>query len=80
MICENAGRMAEHNVTTIIEPVKANLAGLKRAIEKLIENGAEGIILGCTEIPLLVDQKHCRMPVFDTTLIHARAAVREALA
>ena len=48
-------------------------------IESLIESGAEGIILGCTEIGLLVKQKDIPVPVFDTTDIHARAAVEAAL-
>jgi aspartate racemase len=48
-------------------------------IEKLIENGAEGIILGCTEIPLLVKQDQVRVPVFDTALIHSNAAIAFAL-
>ncbi|MDH7464303.1 aspartate/glutamate racemase family protein [Chitinophagaceae bacterium 26-R-25] len=50
-----------------------------RIISKLIENGAEGIILGCTEIPLLVTQNDVSVPVFNTTLIHAEAAVQFAL-
>jgi len=41
----------------------------------LIANGAEGIILGCTEIPLLISQKDFNIPVFDTAFIHAAAAV-----
>jgi len=49
-------------------------------INKLIEQGAEGIILGCTEIPLLIKQKDSPVPVFDTTYIHAMAAVNFALA
>lgn len=48
-------------------------------IEKLIVNGAEGIILGCTEIPLLVKQEEVKVPVFDTALIHSNAAVAFAL-
>lgn len=48
-------------------------------IEKLKENGAQGVILGCTEIGLLIKQKDSALPVFDTTLIHAKAAVNEAL-
>ncbi|MCG1036482.1 aspartate/glutamate racemase family protein [Polaribacter sargassicola] len=43
-------------------------------IEKLIKKGAEGVILGCTEIPLLIKQKDVSIPVFDTTKIHATAA------
>lgn len=45
----------------------------------LIQQGAEGIILGCTEIPLLIKQEDCPVPVFDTTHIHTRAAVEFAL-
>lgn len=44
-------------------------------INKLIVQGAEGIILGCTEIPLLINQNDVSVPVFDTTLIHSKAAV-----
>lgn len=48
-------------------------------INRLIEQGAEGIILGCTEIPLLISQEDVSVPVFNTTLIHAKAAVEFAL-
>ena len=48
-------------------------------IERLITRGAQGIILGCTEIPLLVKQEDCPVPVFDTTTIHAVAAVVHAI-
>lgn len=47
-------------------------------IDKLLKEGAEGIILGCTEIPLLIKQSDCSCPVFDTTVIHAKAAVEFA--
>lgn len=43
-------------------------------IDKLLKNGAEGVILGCTEIPLLIKQEDVSVPVFDTTKIHATAA------
>ena len=49
------------------------------AIEWLQAQGAEGVILGCTEIPLLVKPEHASVPLFDTTAIHARAAVDFAL-
>jgi aspartate racemase len=50
-------------------------------IDKLNKNGgAEGIILGCTELPLLIKQEDCSVPVFDTTMIHAKYAVDFALA
>ena len=48
-------------------------------IEGLAGAGAQGIILGCTEIGLLVKQEHSRIPLFDTTVIHAEAAVAYAL-
>ena len=51
----------------------------KRIMEELIAQGAEGIILGCTEIELLVKQSDSRVPLFPTTLIHAVAAVEKAL-
>jgi aspartate racemase len=48
-------------------------------IEGLSHRGAEGVILGCTEIPLLVKQADVKLPLFDTTRIHAEAAVDYAL-
>ena len=48
-------------------------------INDLIQQGAEGLILGCTEIPLLIKQEDCPVAVFDTTDIHTRAAVEFAL-
>ena len=48
-------------------------------IEELVFEGGQGIILGCTEIGLLVRAKDVTVPVFDTTLIHATAAVEYAL-
>ena len=48
-------------------------------IDRLKREGAEGVILGCTEIGLLVKQEDTDIPLFDTTEIHARAAVDFAL-
>jgi aspartate racemase len=50
-----------------------------RIIDKLIQRGAQGIILGCTEIPLLVIPDEIEVPVFDTTYLHAAMAVEIAL-
>jgi len=50
-----------------------------KVIEQLATAGAEGIILGCTEIPLLIKQDDCSVPVFDTTYIHAMAALEVAV-
>jgi aspartate racemase len=46
----------------------------------LAQRGAEAIILGCTEISLLVGPDDSPVPLFDTTAIHARAVAEEALA
>ncbi|MFW9820946.1 MAG: aspartate/glutamate racemase family protein [Candidatus Thorarchaeota archaeon] len=46
-----------------------------KIINKLIEKGAEGIILGCTEIPLLIKQEEVDIPLFDTLKIHLKSAV-----
>ena len=51
----------------------------KTIIKNLENNGAEGVILGCTEIPLLISDNDVAIPVFDTTKIHAEAAVDWAL-
>lgn len=48
-------------------------------INNLALNGAEGIVLGCTEIPLLIKQEDVKVPIFDTTTIHAVSAVEYAL-
>lgn len=48
-------------------------------INQVIAQGAEGIVFGCTEIPLLIKQEDCSVPVFDTTVIHAKAAAAFAL-
>ncbi len=48
-------------------------------IRRLEEQGAQGIILGCTEIPLLLKQEDVNLPLFDTTSIHAKVAVKMAL-
>jgi len=50
-----------------------------RVIDKLVAQGAEGIILGCTEIALLVKPEHTDVKLFDTTEIHALKAVEKAL-
>lgn len=43
-------------------------------IDELAERGAQGVILGCTEIGLLISQEDTKLPVFDTTQIHANKA------
>ncbi|RXK60340.1 aspartate/glutamate racemase family protein [Lacibacter luteus] len=53
--------------------------GFIQIINQLKNDGAEGVILGCTEIPILIKQEDSPIPVFDTTVIHATAAVNFAL-
>jgi len=58
---------------------EASREAFNKIIVRLEGRGAQGIILGCTEIPLLVKQKDHRLPLFDTTDLHARAAVDLAI-
>ncbi len=51
----------------------------RRVMKNLAAQGAQAIILGCTEISLLVNQQDAEVPLFDTTAIHARMAAEEAL-
>jgi aspartate racemase len=48
-------------------------------IQGMKNQGCDGVVLGCTEIPLLVDPKDCPLPTLDSTRLLARAALREAL-
>lgn len=50
-----------------------------RIAEKLMAQGAEGVILGCTEIGLLMQQEHTDIPLFDTTIIHGLTAAKLAI-
>lgn len=54
-------------------------AAYEEIMMKLAAQGAEGIILGCTEIPLLVQQQHFELPLFDTTYLHAMDAAEFAM-
>jgi aspartate racemase len=51
----------------------------REIIQRLVDRGAEGIILGCTEIMLLIGPEDCPVPLFDTTAIHVEAALELAL-
>lgn len=55
-------------------------AAYAQVIERLARAGAEAVVLGCTEITLLVRKDDTALPVFDTTTLHAEAAVEFALA
>ena len=58
----------------------ASRQAYREVIARLVERGAEAIILGCTEIMLLVKPEDSAVPLFDTTAIHAEAAVERAIA
>jgi aspartate racemase len=61
--------------------IKANHGeDFKRIINGLLSKGAQGIILGCTELPLMIDQANYDVPLFDTTRLHAEAAAALSLA
>jgi aspartate racemase len=47
-------------------------------IDELRRAGAQGVVLGCTEIPLLVRPQDCNLPLFNTTLLHAEKALNYA--
>ncbi len=60
--------------------LEASRSQYRRVMADLVARGAEGVILGCTEITLLVRPEDAAVPVFDTTRIHAEAAAEYALA
>jgi aspartate racemase len=74
----------EVNRVVYEELVRGKFLGASRdfyrgAIARLVARGAQGIILGCTELPLLVKPEDCAVPLFDTTALHAEAAIDFAL-
>lgn len=60
--------------------VAASREAYRGIMARLVNQGAGAIILGCTEIMLLIGNEDCRVPLFDTTTLHAQAAVERALA
>ncbi|MBV9540349.1 MAG: aspartate/glutamate racemase family protein [Alphaproteobacteria bacterium] len=60
--------------------LESSRANYREIIARLIARGAEGIVMGCTEIPLLLKPEDSAVPLFDTTTLHAMAAVDRALA
>ena len=59
---------------------QASHQAYQQVIERLVDDGAEGIILGCTEIELLIGQQDSPVPVFPTTALHVAAALAAAQA
>ncbi|MDQ0392525.1 aspartate/glutamate racemase family protein [Labrys monachus] len=68
----------EELVAGVVKP--ASRLAYREVIARLVERGAQAVILGCTEIMLLVSAEDSAVPLFDTTTIHALAAVDRALA
>jgi aspartate racemase len=58
---------------------EASLAAYRDIVAGLAARGAEGVVLGCTEISLLIRQEHTEVPLLDTTALHAEAAVEFSL-
>ncbi|HDL18219.1 MAG TPA: aspartate/glutamate racemase family protein [Bacteroidetes bacterium] len=68
-----------YNELCLGKTIKQSRTEYTRIMQEMVDEGAEGIILGCTEIGLLVKNENSPVPLFDTTVIHARAAVDFAL-
>lgn len=83
MIPEQEERELVHSVIyqelVVGKLLKSSREAFAKIINRMCEAGAEGVVLGCTEIPLLISQKDCVVPVFDTMQLHATAAVEYSL-
>jgi len=83
LVPEAAGRAVIHRIIyeELVQGriVDASRQACREVIASLVARGAEAIILGCIEIMLLVGPQDSRVPLFDTTGLHARAAVERAL-
>ncbi len=84
LIPDEEERIAIHTILyqelCLGEIKRASQETFHRIIERLAARGAQGVILGCTEIPLIVRAEDCDLPLYDTTALHAQAAVTYALA
>jgi aspartate racemase len=83
LIPEESDRQAVHQVIfselCLGQTLDASRQFYRDVIQRLVERGAEGIILGCTEIMLLISSEDSPVPLFDTTAIHVQAALKTAL-
>ncbi len=84
LVPEAADRAVVHRIIyeelVLGEVRPASRAAYADVMARLVARGAQAIILGCTEIMLLVEPQDSAVPLFDTTALHARAAVERALA
>ncbi len=83
VVPDEAGRVSVHEII-FSELVQGEINDASRArflaiIDALAAQGAEGVILGCTEIAMLMEQQHTAMPLYDTTALHVNAALAFAL-
>jgi aspartate racemase len=84
LVPDEAGRALVHQVIYdelclgVINPTSR--AAYRAVMQGMVERGAQALILGCTEISLLVGPTDASVPLFDTTALHARAAAEAALA
>lgn len=83
MVPDDHGRGVVHDIIyneLVVGKIKdTSRQRYQNIIGAMVEDGAQGVILGCTEIGLLIQQEHATVPVFDTTHLHAVAAVDWAL-
>ena len=83
LVPEIASRKRVHEViyTELCRGIisESSRTGFKQAVSELVNKGAEAIILGCTEISLLLRSEDVSVPLFDTARLHAEAAVSFAL-
>lgn len=84
LVPEAADRQRVHSVIfdelcqgKVLEKSRADLQAI---IQRLADKGAQGIMLGCTELGLSIKEKDCPLPMFDTTVLHAEAAAEMAMA
>ena len=79
MVPDDAGRALMHQVIFdelcrgVLNP--ASRRAVQALIEQAAQQGAQAVVLGCTEISLLIQAEHSALPVFDTTALHAQAAI-----
>ena len=84
LVPDSAGRKVVHDIIYdelchgVIRP--ESRARTQEVVADLLADGAQGVILGCTEVGLLIQEGDVPAPVFDTTRLHAEAAIDAALA
>src|SRR5262249_60942257 len=79
-----AAELAEHNRIIMDELIYGlfkpeGVAAFQRTIERMKREGCDAVVLGCTEIPLIIDERNSPLPVLDSTRLLARAALKRAV-